>query len=153
MKLPVIHKYIDMCQVAKNNMILAPTGNLGVSRNQMPQIDNQYRNAFIAFLKSKGISVRRIRVPAKSLKMVQGEYNRDKVAAIISSGNAAGVPIFISKDGFVIDGNHRLIAQLNMPTKSSYIEVLEIDQAAIPLLATVADFPHVRYRNLNEQSK
>lgn len=153
MNIPVIHKYIDIQKLVKQNLILAPTGHLAVSRDRMPQIDNQYREAFIEYMKAQGIKVRKIRVPARSLKMVQGEYNRDKVASIIDSGNAEGQPIFISRDGYVIDGNHRLIAKLNMPTKSKYIEAIELGMDALPLLGVIHAFPHVRYRNINDTQK
>lgn len=149
MKLPIVHKYIDIQKGIKNNLILAPTGHLGVSRSSMPQIDAKVREEFIEFMKAQGVKVRNVRVPAKSLKLVQGEYNRDKVGAIIDSGNIGGAPIFISKDGYVIDGNHRLIAHLNTPGASSYINVTELGLPVKPLLDVISQFPQVRYRNLN----
>ena len=149
MKPPVVLKYLDMQKSIQNNLILAPTGNLGISRNQMPQIDGRYREDFINWIKSQGIKVRNIRVPAKSLKLAQGEYNRDKVGDIISSGIAGGNPIFISKDGFVVDGNHRLIAHINIPNSSTYIDVTELGMDIKSLLEIISNYPRVRYRNLN----
>lgn len=148
MKLPII-KYIELQKALRNNLILAPTGNLGISRNEMPQIDGKYRAAFIDFMKSQGIGVRNVRVPARSLKLIQGEYNRDKVGAIIDSGSIGGAPIFVSSDGYIIDGNHRLIAHINSPGAGSYIEVTELGAEAKALLDVISRFPHVRYRSLN----
>ena len=152
MKLPIVHKYVEILQGIKNNLILAPTGNLGVPREAMPQIDGKHRDEFLAFMKTHGVKVRDIRVPARSLKMVQGEYNRDKVGAIMDSGSVGGAPIFVSKDGFVIDGNHRLIAHLNLPGTSAYIGVTELGLPARELLDLIHTFPKVRYRNLNNRA-
>lgn len=149
MDVPVIHKYLDIQKSLKNNLILAPTGNLGISRNQMPQIDGRHRDDFINWLRSQGIVVRDIRVPAKSLKLAQGEYNRDKVGEIVASGSAGDNPIFISKDGYVVDGNHRLIAHLNIPGSGNYITATEIGEEIKPLLELISEYPNVRYRNLN----
>lgn len=144
-------KYIDIQQSMINNLILAPTGHMGISRSQMPQIDFKYRESFIDFIKSHGLKVKNCRVPTRSLKLVQGEYDRDKVGSIISKGDIGDSPIFISLDGYVIDGNHRLIAQLNMPhAKSNYIKVTELGMPAKELLELIDHFPHVRYRSLNE---
>lgn len=151
MNIPVVHKYIDILKGISNNMILAPTGHLGISRDQMPQIDSKHRESFIKFLKNKGVSVRLIRVPAKSLKIVQGEYNRDKVGAIIAQGLDEFASIFISKDGYVVDGNHRLIAKLNCPGGSNYMNVTELGMDIRPLLELIHEFPGVRYRNLNDK--
>lgn len=150
MNIPVVHTYIDMLQGMKNNLILAPTGNLGISRSEMPQIDGNHRAEFIKFLRDKGLVVRDIRIPAASLKMVQGEYNRDKVGSIMSKGNIGGDPIFVSKDGYIVDGNHRLIAHINLPSAGPYIEVTEIGLDIRSLLLLIRGFSKVRYRGINE---
>lgn len=144
-----IQKYLDVQKYHRNNMILAPTGNLGISRSAMPQIDGRHRDDFVNWLKSQKVQVRDIRVPAKSLKLAQGEYNKDKVGEIVDSGSTGGNPIFISKDGYVVDGNHRLIAHLNIPNSSRYINVTEIGMDIKPLLDLISTYPNVRYRNLN----
>lgn len=63
--------------------------------------------------------------------------------------SAGGSPIFISADGYVIDGNHRLIAHINMPKASKYITATELGLPVKPLLDAIHSFPKVRYRNLN----
>ena len=148
----ITHKYVDLQQSLKNNLILAPTGHMGISRSQMPQIDFKYRAGFVDFMKANGIKVKNCRVPTKSLKLVQGEYDRDKVGSIINKGDIGDSPIFVSVDGYVIDGNHRLIAQLNMPNmKSNYIKVTELGMPAKELLDVIGNFPNVRYRGLTEK--
>lgn len=149
MHIPVIQQYVDLQKNYKQNLILAPTGNLGIPRTSMPQIDSKHRAEFIKFMQAHNVKVRNIRVPAKSLKMVQGEYNRDKVAAIMDGGKISGPPIFVSKEGYVVDGNHRLIAFLNMENTSRYIEVTELCMEIKPLLDLISQFSEVRFRGLN----
>lgn len=152
MKPPTVQKYIDIHKTYRNNLILAPTGNLGISRECMPQIDFKVRDEFINFLKSKGIIVRNIRVPAKSLKMAQGEYNRDKTGDMISNSVVItnDRPIFISKDGYILDGNHRFIAHINQPTASKYITCTELGLDILDLLKVAHQCPCVRYRGYSE---
>ena len=149
MHLPIINKYIEIQKHIKNNLILAPTGNLGISRPSMPQIDGKHREDFVEWIKSQGVKVRDVRVPAKSLKLAHGEYNPDKVGEIIASGSTGNAPIFVSKDGYVVDGNHRLIAHLNIPGSSKYIQVTELGLDIKNLLDLISHYPNVRYRNLN----
>ena len=64
-------------------MIVNPFGHLGIPRSDMPQVPNEYRDDFVSFIKTKGIKVTNMSVPINSLKMVQGDYNREKVHSII----------------------------------------------------------------------
>jgi hypothetical protein len=121
----------------------------------MPQIDDKHRDKFLEYLTQNGVSVRYIRVPAKSLKMVQGEYDRDKVVSMIKSGGSSLTPILVSIDGYVLDGNHRLIAQLNLPAydkthKSTYVNVIALGSYIHSLLDITHKFPGVRYRNSHD---
>lgn len=149
MHLPTVLKYIETLKHVKNNLIMAPTGNLGIPRSSMPQIDGKHREDFVDWIKSQGVKVRDVRVPAKSLKLAQGEYNRDKVGEIVASGSTGNAPIFVSKDGYVVDGNHRLIAHLNMPGSGKYLQVTELGLDIKSLLELISQYPNVRYRNLN----
>jgi hypothetical protein len=147
-------KLIDMRSKPQYNSIQAPFGHLGISRSQMPQIDHKTRANFIQWLKTKGIKVRTIRVPIRSLKMSQGEYDRDKVMEIISSmlmGDKKKYdPLFVSSDGYVVDGNHRLIAKLNM-NDSTYMDVAEISSPMMQLLDIIRECPYVRYKTLHDK--
>lgn len=99
----ILSKYIDMKSSSSQNMIVTPFGHMGIPRSDMPQIPNEHRDDFLKFIESKGIVVKNKTVPIDSLKMAQGDYNRDKVHAIITSGDKGGAPIFISADLFVLD--------------------------------------------------
>lgn len=146
-----ISAYVDMRKKEHSNMILAPTGNLGIPRTAMPQIDMKNLEKFTTYLSMKDVQVSYLRVPALSLKMAQGIYNRDKVSSMISGGTLSTTPIFISSDNYVVDGNHRLIAQLNMPDKrSDYINVIELGLPILELLEIIKGCQYVRYRDYSD---
>jgi len=135
----LLAKYIDMKTEQGHNMLLSPTGHLGVSRSDMPQIHNEHRNEFIKFIESNGVSVENKTVRINTLRMAQGEYNRAKVHSIIKQGDKSNLPIFISKDNYVLDGNHRMLAKLN--TGSVTIKVIKLGLNIKELLPLVEKFP------------
>ena len=146
-----IHKLIDLRTNPEFNSIKAPFGHLGVSRSAMPQIDN--RDDFIAWLKNNKVKVKNIRVPIKSLKMSQSEYDRDKVMEIMNGMRTdlkKFSPIFVSSDGYVIDGNHRFIAKMNV-SDARYIDVTEVDMPMMQILDFIKDYHGVRYRTLHDK--
>lgn len=148
-------KLIDLRRNGNYNSMEAPLGNLGIPRQNMPQIDSQFRNDFISWLKKQHLQVRNIRVPIRSLSLTQSEYDRDKVSAMIDqmkNGSKKMPPIFVSSDGYVLDGSHRLIAQLNMPGVK-YMEVTEIGMKMTDLLKLVETYPHCRYRSLQDKPR
>lgn len=144
--------FLNLQRMVKHNMLLAPTGNLGISREQMPQIEAKYREQFIQWLKSKGIKVKRVRVVLKTLKLTQAEYNRDKVLNIIDQQKVKDLdPIFVSRDGMVLDGSHRLLALMNADKPPRMILVDEIQMDMLDLLKVVHDFPHAKYRSVSDR--
>ena len=130
----------DLCQVSVPGTNLFCAGKLrtkaypdGVPRIAMPQLggkpvqgseaDKLPRNpwdqsevdgapAFIEFLTSKGIRASIGTARASKLKASQSELVGSKVAAMMvdQSFDPAANPIFISRDGYVVDGHHRWAA-------------------------------------------
>lgn len=144
--------FLNLKRMVKHNMLLAPTGNLGISRQDMPQIESKYREQFIQWLKNKGIKVKRVRVMLSTLKLTQSEYNRDKVLDMIDQNNVNSLdPIFVSKDGMVLDGSHRLLALMNMDKPPRLILVDEIQMNMLDLLKVVHEYPHVKYRSVSDR--
>lgn len=146
--------FLNLHRMVKHNMLLAPTGNLGISRQEMPQIESKYREQFIQWLKNKGIKVKRVRVMLNTLKLTQAEYNKDKVLNIIDQlkdKDKVFDPIFVSKDGMVLDGSHRLLALLNSDNPPRMILVDEIQMDVLPLLKVVHEYPHVKYRSVSDK--
>lgn len=131
----------DLCKVSVAGTNLFCTGKMrtpehpdGVIRHLMPQIggtpmpgseadklpkkpngDVDGTKQYIAHLRSQGIDVTEIiPVPAANLKASQAELVGPQVAGMMgdTTYDPSAEPIFISRDGYVVDGHHRWAAQV-----------------------------------------
>lgn len=117
-----------------NNLVL-PVGNLGVSRQSMPQIDDDKHNQFIQALTDRHIAVSSETVPTSALHLTQAEINKTKVWELMKilrkkKGMRA---VFVTADNFVLDGSHRFVAKLNH-NKNSRIAIWRINMPVRQLL-------------------
>lgn len=124
------------------NSLRVPAGNLGVSRRAMPQIDGKKVERFVNQMREDGVDVVKTKVPILSLRLTQNEINKMKVFKIMKGIRKTGncFPIFISRDNFVIDGSHRMVAKLNI-NKHDKIDVRRIEMDALDILAKVKEDP------------
>lgn len=105
-------------------------------------------DAFVKALASKGISTREGEVPAATLKASQSELMGEKVAYLMSDKGKedhANTPIFVSRDGYVIDGHHRWAAAVGRDAKDGNlggkkINVRVIDMDIKEVLKAANDF-------------
>lgn len=79
-------------------------------------------DAFIKHLAEKGIATKEGRVPASQLKASQSELKGDKIAFMMSKDgqiktDLENQSIFVSSDGYVIDGHHRWAAMVGLDSK------------------------------------
>ena len=128
---------IDLCQVSVPGTNLFCTDHKGIPRAQMPQlsgtpvegspaaakagpdgranIEPEYREALAA----RGIDITPTRVPASHLRATQNQLDGIKVSMIakaMDEGKVEEAPIFVTRDGYVIDGHHRWAANLSRDT-------------------------------------
>lgn len=128
-------KKINLCKVTIPGTNLYCEKNKGISRKEMPQFkgepvpgspaDKMPRNKdgevdteplFRKMLEDKGIETTQTEVPADRLKATQSELGADKVLGMVEglekdpTHPALTGPIFVSRDGYVIDGHHRWAA-------------------------------------------
>jgi hypothetical protein len=82
-----------------------------IPRHMLPQIPGDQLDEFREFLEGNGIDTKLKKLPAKILRPVQNEVNREKVDNLKAHPEKLGEPIIISKGGFVLDGHHRWLAQ------------------------------------------
>lgn len=119
----------------------------GSAADQLPKNKNGSVNgaeAFVQHLRDRGIGVAPARaVAASSLKASQGEMDGPTVAGMMTSAtyNPAAAPIFISRDGYVVDGHHRWAAVVGQDAADnrlgdSTMDVVEID-------APIAEVLHI----------
>lgn len=87
---------------------------LGIDRSQLPQINSKRVDEIIAEMKNDGIEVKLGVAPAAKLKPTQDKIRLDKVQGMINAGkHKDNRKIFVSKDGYILDGHHHWAANLH----------------------------------------
>lgn len=127
-----------------------PPTTLNIARNLMPQIQSKDVPEFLEELKHKGIKVKETKVRVDQLKTVQGEFNHHKVHALMTQSVSKAKPIIISQDNYVVDGNHRWLAELNK-NKLSKIDAVIINLNIMDLIQQARLFNKVFYKQVHEQ--
>jgi len=146
----------NLCQISVPGTNLYCDGNKGIERSAMPQFKgkpipgtpaaNMELNKdgevdtepmFKKMLADKGIKVTNEEVPVESLKATQSELVGQKVLGMEGALEenpehpAITAPIYVSKDGYVVDGHHRWAAvtsyNLKHPDKPIPMKVMIID--------------------------
>ena len=162
---------INLCDVTVPGTNLYCDDNLGIPRDQMPQFKGKpipgtpaadmplnkdgevdTEPLFKKMLEDKGITVTQTEVPADKLKATQSELGGDKVVGMMGAlekdPNHPGItgPVYVSRDGFVIDGHHRwaAIAAYNAKYSDKQIpmktQVVDMDiKDAIPMCNKFAE--------------
>ena len=164
-------KYYNLCQVSVPGTNLYCDGNLGIDRNDMPQFKGKARTGspadklpkdpksgevdteqfFKEMLEKKGIKVAEPQaVPADRLKATQMNLVGDKVAGMEQGLEQnpqdpnLTAPIYVSNDGYVLDGHHRWAAIVGYNAKHADkqipMNVRVIDQPIKPLVKMSNDF-------------
>lgn len=128
----------------KSDLIPFPedSGSLGIPRAQMPQIKQKDRDGFLKHLADMGITGRKGRVPAASLKPTQSEYSPSGVARFMQNGPMNGErAVLVSQDGYVLDGHHQWMAHR---TKGDSVPAIRFNAPIRELLAATEAFPNVQ---------
>jgi len=136
-----------------NSISIPKAGNFGLPRSQMPQIESKYVPELLRFLRRKGVKVVKSEVATKSIMLVQNEYNRAKVATLMDRMRHHDdklEPIFLSNDGFVLDGSHRLLAKYNLD-RDSTIPAYVLDIPASNAVNLLNTFPNIRHRSSSDR--
>jgi hypothetical protein len=160
----------NLCKVTVPGTNLYCSGNAGIPREEMPQFKGKptpgspaskmavdasgevdTEPMFKKMLKEKGIKTAETEIPSDALKATQSELVGSKVAgmakALEKDPNNPGItaPIYVSRDGFVIDGHHRWAAVTSAAIangKPANMKVIVIDmdiKDAIPMANSFAE--------------
>ncbi|ACV50097.1 hypothetical protein [Delftia phage PhiW-14] len=147
---------LKLIQLMRGNRLMAPAGNLGLSRQQMPQIDSKYLDQLVQWLATQEVGVDEKQWGLDKLKLVQAEYNREKVLSLIDTwGKKPSPPILVSNDGYVLDGSHRFLAKFNRKKETGdgqRIKTLTVDLPARAAVDALRRFPGVQFRNYSDKS-
>lgn len=154
---------IDLCSVSVPGTNLFCAGNLGIERSAMPQLSGKPRpgspadslpkndkgdvnigEAFTERLAEMGVEVLDRSIPAASLRASQKELVGANVAWMMKNGDKIGLDtgsIFVSKDGYVIDGHHRWAALVGKDTQDGKLGDVNINVQQIDMpIAQVLQF-------------
>lgn len=128
----------DLCDISVPGTNLFCSGNLGIPREKMPQLkgmampgskaekygeDGKEVDAeqhFIKDLENKGVDMKKRYIDASLLRSTQSQLVGAKVAKMTEvlkkNPDHPGItaPIFVSKDGYILDGHHRWAAQVGL---------------------------------------
>jgi len=157
----------NLCNVTVTGTNLFCTESKNINRIHMPQLKGiplpgtpaaqmtpdsrgevDLSDDFRAYLEGKGVGITDDDWQASHLKATQDELNGSKTAGIgraIESGNYDEARIFISRDGYIVDGHHRWSATLGVDLADGqagdlYMPVAVIDMDILDILAEANDF-------------
>ena len=120
--------------------VISPHNSMGIKREDMPQISGKDIPEFLKHLQVKGIGVVETEMSVEELKPTQGELETDKADRILKNAKEAlKGRIFVSEDGYVLDGHHRWLALLR-EDRDNMVDVYEIKLNAKEALKVMHSF-------------
>jgi hypothetical protein len=82
-----------------------------IPRHHLPQIPANQRERFCEYLLGHDVKTKRAKIAISSLRPIQQAVKADKVEFFKDHPEKLAEPLVISKEGFILDGHHRYIAQ------------------------------------------
>lgn len=111
-----------------------------ILRKDMPQIRKEHWDEFLRYSKSRTMVTRENDIDPYTLQMIQTQWSQERVDAIPLE--KLKYPILISKDGFVLDGNHRW---LKAKQEHVSIPVLRVGLMREEALELLREFPKAEF--------
>jgi SPP1 gp7 family putative phage head morphogenesis protein len=111
-----------------------------VSRDHMPQVRKADWEEFLTYARERTTVTREDGVDPSSLKAIQHEFSQERVDQIPME--KLQYPILVSREGYVLDGNHRWIKAHQTGTA---IPVLRLGLDKDDALAMMRTFPQVEF--------
>lgn len=112
---------------------------LGIPREEMPQVTSEQRGALANFARARGVDYERTSVLPTELRPSQAEYSPEKVQTA-RDWEGPDRAILVSEDGFVIDGHHQWLRDLE-DTPDEPIDVIRLSATAEQAIELVKEFP------------
>lgn len=126
---------------------------LNKRRHAMPQIANW--EEFKKDVEAQGCTMVSIKIDPNNLKPTQGNFNKSKVETMVQQYKEGIVakfkPIVVSRDGYIVDGHHRWLAQVALRNKKP-IEAVQVDMDIDDVLQLVADKPYIEHKKISESA-
>jgi len=125
-------------------MLSAKRSSKNISRLNMPQLTEKNTKNILAFLDENGVKYKKETVDSLKLKFAQANFHKDKIEALVKNiDKVKNKIVYITKDNYVLDGNHRIIS-LQYLKKSAI--VMRIDMDFDKLIKLFKDFKQVEYK-------
>lgn len=114
--------------------LFIPKSDINIERALMPQINSKDVQDFLKWLKNEhGVSSTAKKVPITKVKPSQGEFNPEKIAAMMQKNLSNDKPAIMSNDFYILDGHHRFAADLNK-NRNSKFSVYWVDMPFMDLI-------------------
>lgn len=157
----------NLCQVYVASTNLFCEKNMGIPRDQMPQLGGNptpgseadklprgkfggvdVTDAWVKELKDSGVEVEETTLDASLLRGTQNELNGAKVAGIAESYFKSGIPanetrLVVSDENYIVDGHHHWAAEVAYKQalgKPVNIRVYRVKRPILPLLNSAIEF-------------
>jgi hypothetical protein len=138
----------DLRNVSIPGYALFDGANMGLRREQMPQVPSRAKPQFLSEMRLKGVRVAAQSVDPRTLKPSQTDVSAaltGKVLKMMRDGSFHDSPagrILVSKDGFVIDGHHRWAAAsaYAFDVPGARLPIIRVDLNAADLISAAREF-------------
>lgn len=124
-------------------------GNLGIPREEMPQIDGDQIPDFLKWLRKKGVNFTRGRARALDLVGTQEGVDDEKCQSMAQDEEVLQKPLLISSDSRVLDGHHRWGGALVKDPKM-FLNTIRLDRPAREALDLLNEFSGTEHRKMGE---
>jgi hypothetical protein len=156
----------DLCKVSVKGTNLFCSQSKHVPRNMMPQLTGKPKPGswadrhlpknhkgevdlgpiFENYMAERGIAVRPGKMQASHLRASQNQLNGAKVSGMVKANERGEIPpgsIYVTRDGYVIDGHHRWAMNVASGIKSGHdplMDVKVVDEDILQVLAIANNF-------------
>ena len=129
---------------------------VGIPREEMPQIKSTDMQNFVQWLKSdKQIDSKQAQMMVDDLKPTQKKINTNKVKGMLANKSidelANSKPVLVTADNFLVDGHHRWFALYVDEPKNS-ISVIRVNLPLEEFLSVAREYPKVSYKSMVDES-
>lgn len=131
-------------QDIEKKMDQAKKSSLNIPRKLMPQLPETTYKDLEKFLKNNNVSYKTENIKATRLKFAQAEFHIDKIKRLIYNINVVKNKVtFITKDNYILDGNHRIITHQLL---NNTVKVTRINMNFKDLVELLKQFKGTEYR-------
>jgi GNAT superfamily N-acetyltransferase len=143
-------KYYTKLSTIEENTVKYLQKSLGVSREKMPQISSSDVHNYVEYLRKHGVNVKGSSIPISKIGMTQKDINTEKVKALLGTEvHNLSKPVIISKDNYILDGHHRVVALYNIDNNFK-LKTIKVNLPIQKLLDITHGYPKVSYKTIHE---